>query len=347
MKIQILNINNRHSESLSKAIRLLNLSQTDFKFNQIESGDKLEMVKKNYLSYYSFSEGKIYLIHLKKIIEKYFTEEDVLYISIISEYLIGETYENLFSEIILEEGIPINYSFITDFYVEELLKGIPFEVYFIYHLLMYSIFFASKQYIAHTETNINYCIFDYLVDKPHITNLLKTGNMCLDCQMALDDSISLSQILSINSILRIVGRIARSKEPKKLFEDYLFLSENLYKERETNKSLLQDKEIIEEIIANISKINVRLNLEINSSFQINDLKPLIAKGKFNQVFDSLISHSKDNELAENYNKIILLQSRHFRLESDIRNGIVNSENKELRQNQISKSLIDFIDTIKN
>lgn len=347
MKIQILNINNRHSESLSKAIRLLNLSQTDFKFNQIESGDKLEMVKKNYLSYYSFSEGKIYLIHLKKIIEKYFTEEDVLYISIISEYLIGETYENLFSEIILEEGIPINYSFITDFYVEELLKGIPFEVYFIYHLLMYSIFFASKQYIAHTETNINYCIFDYLVDKPHITNLLKTGNMCLDCQMALDDSISLSQILSINSILRIVGRIARSKEPKKLFEDYLFLSENLFKERETNKSLLQDKEIIEEIIANISKINVRLNLEINSSFQINDLKPLIAKGKFNQVFDSLISHSKDNELAENYNKIILLQSRHFRLESDIRNGIVNSENKELRQNQISKSLIDFIDTIKN
>jgi len=345
MEIQIININNKHVASLKKAIKLLNLSQSDFYLKLTESENQLENLKKEYSELNRLSNGKIDSIEAKEIIQKYFNKEDILYISIISEYLIGETYVNLFSEIITENGIPINYSFITDFNVEELLQGTPLEIYFIYTLLRYSIFYGSKQYIAHTETEINYCIFDYLVDKSHITNLLKTGNMCLDCQMKLDDSLSLNQILSINTILRIAGRISSSREPKKLFDDYLYLSESLNAERETNKTLLQDREIIEAVIAKISKITISENQIAESNLKKGDLKIQIAKGKLSQVFELLISYTNNEEMNEKYNEIILLQSRHYRLESEIRNGIISNENKETRQNILSKSMIDYIDTI--
>jgi hypothetical protein len=343
MEVQIININNKHSSSINKAIKLLNLAQTDFHFKLIERGNELEILKREYLAYNIYSKGETDSVELKEVVEKYFKEEEILYISIISEFLIGETYTNLFSEIIIENGVPTNYSFITDYNVETLLKGIPFEIYFIYTLLRYSIFHASKQYIAHTEVEINYCIFDYLIDKSHITNIFKTGNMCLDCQVRLDNSLNLNQIFSINSILRIVGRIARSKEPNRLFQDYLYLSENLKNERETNKSLLQDREIIEAIIANISRVTT--NLIQSTPSQINNLKPLIGKGDFNEVFDSLISYTTRKKMTDRYNEIILLKSRYYRLETDIRGGIINSENKELRMNQISKSLIEFIDIV--
>jgi len=352
MDIQVLNINNRHSSSIDNAIKLLNLSQTDFHFKLIESGEGIEILREEYLKYSLYSGGEVESVDLKEMVQKNFNEEGVLYISVISEFLVGETYLNLFSEIITENGIPLSYSFVTDYEVKEILEGIPFEVYFVSSLLRYSIFYASKQYIAHVESEVSYCMFDYLIDKPHIVNLFKTGNVCLDCQMKLDDSLSLNQILSINSILRINGRVARSKEPGKLFRDYLYLSESLKKEREINKNLLHDREIIESIISNLSRISTNLlqgtpshNSSLKSPIEKSDLKALIGKCAFNKVFDDLITYTAESELTDKYNEIILLQSRHYRLEIDIMNGIVNSENEQLRKNKISKSLIRFIDAM--
>lgn len=160
--------------------------------------------------------------------------------------------------------------------------------------------------------------------------------------MSLDDSLNLNQILSISSIFRIIGRITRAKEPYKLFNDYLYLTSNLNKEQEKRKQVKEDLLLIETVISNLSKIVEKSQDKKLIVLNREELKLKIVKGDYKSVFESLIEVSKNENLSK-YNNIITVYSQYNRLKLDLVDGIISVDEKELRLNKLSKSLISIID----
>lgn len=320
MKVELRILETKYKKELLNSVELLNKSQSDFTFEVSKTKLSFEDEKMNTIIVYSKLETE----------EK---EHDGLVIAITDKYLVGREYYNLFGDINLDvKNHPNGYCILTTYEVKELLDFPIIELYFMYFTLRYTAMFASNIYLSHHEEYKHFCMFDFMIEKNHINQIIKTGNICLDCQIKMDDYLSLDKIFSLNKIARIIGRIARSLNPRQLFNDYLSLIQ------ESSSEITS----IESTIAKLSKFQ---KLENTDKLKQQKLENLIIDGELEETFRFLLIEFQKNQQEDKRKETIILFSKSNSLENDKRLGLITYEEAAVIKSRLIKSTLSLIENI--
>jgi len=176
-----------------------------------------------------------------------------------------------------------------------------------------------------------------------MVDVVRTGNICLDCQIKMDNFCDLNQILSINSILRIIGRISRSKNPSQSLNDFYSISRFLSKSKIKNTDL-ENSKLIESLVSKIIKAESK-NLN-EQPLDDSRLKMELSKGNTELVFNELLSFLKGKNKSDLYNQLIVTYTQSNQLEIWKRTGQLTFEKFNQEISKITYSTLQIIDSIK-
>jgi len=327
--------------SLEKSVELLNNCIDNFEFKIYDYSDKHKTLFKIDLSKTENQIEDNDIFNILNTINISDNLDSKFNFGIIKNYLFGTGLWNRFISIERADNLVKNNAVITTYRAKEILGKIPIEIYFSFWLLRLSLYFISGKYLSHNERKL--CLFDMLMDKSEINYVIKTGNICLDCQIILDDYLDLYQIISMNSFLRIVGKLSRSENTDKQFDNYLLISKFYKKSEIIGSSKVDTNVLIETIITNLSK-----NQIVNTNSQILnfiDLKKEIACGKIDKVMNELINADFKGD-SQTYNNLILLYSRFNQNNIANQMNLISLSDFNLESNKIIKALLEMIDLIE-
>lgn len=314
MKIEIRLLDTAYTNEVTHAVELLNKTQSSFAFELSKSS-------------LSFEEDELRTPAVHQELKALGKTPGHFVVLVSDKYLIGEEYRNLFGEIFLDDNIPDGYAIVTTHGVLDLLDIKILEIYFMGILVRYTSMFFAQEHLAHIESGRNFCMFDYMIAKEELNDVLKTGNICLECQIKMDRHLSITQIFSLNKIARIIGRITRSKNPHLLFKDYLALIGGSESERELTN--------VESTISKLSRLQDDQPAHLNTL----QLEQLIITGKIKEAFDNILAHTEEEDSRDNF---VLLYSRFNALNEDIHKGLLSYENGQVERNKIIDSTLYFI-----
>lgn len=360
MKNKILNIisvGRKPQDELIKSVDILNRFQTEFNFNLVRNS-KVECLdlneiydlswnqnglkdrQFNHSTYYPkksiYSLSFYFYINARK--SELNIDDDSKYVFILDDYLYSQELNNLFINNELIDGYIGQFSILTCYSVDYILGDIPIQLYIMYWFLRIMMKNYVQSNFYHYESKN--CFFDGFIDKREIVQILKTGNICFECQLELDSYIDFNQVIAINTILRIIGRVSRSKNPVRNFDDFLAITKFIKKQTKSIEVL--PIEIIEEIISKV--IRSTSNSE-NEKLNKLKLKTQLGKGNIKEVFDFLLQNTSLNEELQVYNELILLLSSFTRISSWNRKGKMSYENYSRELIRITDSLILIIDDL--
>ncbi len=311
MKVEIRVLETKHKAELNNSVELLNKSQADFKFE----------ISKSRLN---VDDKELMTIELHGKLKVEGKSHNGLLIAVTDNYLIGREYTNLFGDISLENDHPDGYCVLSTYGVLELLDSQVIELYLMYGILRYTSMYYSNTYLSHFEDNQRFCMFDFMVDKYEINQSIKTGNICLDCQIRMDEYLSIEQIFSLNRIARIIGRVSRSLNPRQLLRDYL----TLIKESQNKPTHIE---------STISKLSRFQSNTVDKEYKTK-IKNHLAKGNLSESFKLLLGISQNSNVHE---KIVILFSRFNCLEEDRHSGIIGYQDANIEKTRIMESILFF------
>lgn len=314
MKIEIQLLDTHHQDEVMHAVELLNKTQSSFVFELAKSS-------------LSFEEDELRTAEVYQQLKAREDKQDHFVVLISDKYLIGKEYRNLFGEIFVDQNVPDRYAIVTTYGVLDLLDIKILEIYIMGILVRYTSMFFAKESLTHIERSRNFCMFDFMIAKEEINDVLKTGNICLECQIKMDQHLSITQIFSLNKVARIIGRITRSKNPQLLFKDYLALIGGSESERE-----------LAHVESTISKLS-RLQGDHPDPLDSNQLEQFIIAGKIKEAFDNILARIEEGESRDNF---LLLYSRFNALNEDIHKGLLTYEMGQVERNKIIDSTLYFI-----
>ena len=216
--IKITCIGNNDYEIVDSAIKVLNNRQDIFNFCIIKDTE-LELFTNSEIS---FTTSEIYK-QLDLAIDR-FKGYNPLIVAIVDKQINGKKIGNLFSSMQEINNKLTGKGIITKFQVNQIITPIPLSVYIIIQLISIAIRFVYGKTLIHDERNL--CLYDLKMNKRDIVEIMKAGNICLDCQAKLRNKLKDEQINALRNILSVVSDISFSKKPHNNFQDFIQLIDN-------------------------------------------------------------------------------------------------------------------------
>jgi len=137
---------------------------------------------------------------------------------------------------------------------------------------------------------------------------------------------------------------------------YVLTTSNRPKRKQTtvtNKKLKESNPYSEIPKVNRIKPEKKNTLKKTTKFKIPkneiiELKDSIGKNKIEHIIEEMKNKFKNNNLSDdNYNDLIIIESRYHQLQSSSRKGVLTRDDETLEENKIRNSLLSLIDSMSN
>ena len=207
--VNIFPIGHKVTKPIKNAIYFLNNLQDAFLFELYSDKKSIGYSRESYKTFELYAD----------ILPERKQDTDPFIVGIVEKRLEGKNLHNLFGSM---EDIDnrLTGKAITSYYgINQILKKIPLEIYFILELLSFSIRFVVGKGMIHKETRD--CMFDVKLNKYEIIKALKFGDLCEVCLDKVSNALTRDQWYTIRQTVNEISSIARSSDPARTFKQQM------------------------------------------------------------------------------------------------------------------------------
>jgi hypothetical protein len=202
MPVEIVDIGQVPTASLTQAISLANSLQTEFFFDRLAEPDAAQFRMHSYTKVYA-PEFLLSMEQLRRSIKGYHP----FLIAFIDGYLDGEQYSNLFASNRSEKGLGV----VTIANVSDvILPPERLTAYLLYYLAHQTLGFLAPEHKNHDDSRA--CVFDRKINKRDLLKSMRARALCNECRRSLltVEMLSARQLDAVDKLYSASGALVEA-----------------------------------------------------------------------------------------------------------------------------------------